>query len=259
MRQFMLGMPDELLEAARIDGASEWRIFWRIVLPLSEPALATLASSVPGLLEQLPVAARRADRARSKYTLPVALATFATGQNKADYGLLMAGAVVLVVPGDRGVPAAPAALHPEHRHDRPQGLKRRSPMTQSRLHPLLAHSPSALRARRAGRRRRRRPRRSTGYAAGHLALVRDDDRPEHRPAVRQRRAPTGARSAYTSPTNIGAYMWSTVAAARPRRSSRKREARVADRSDARHARRRSSATGAAASSTTGTTRTRRRS
>ena len=42
MRQFMLGVPDELLDAARIDGAGEWRIFWRIVLPLVKPALATL-------------------------------------------------------------------------------------------------------------------------------------------------------------------------------------------------------------------------
>jgi len=41
-RQFMLDMPDELLEAARIDGASEWTIFRRIVLPLSKPAIAVL-------------------------------------------------------------------------------------------------------------------------------------------------------------------------------------------------------------------------
>jgi multiple sugar transport system permease protein len=43
MRQFMLGLPDELLDAARIDGASEWRIYWRIVLPLAAPALGALA------------------------------------------------------------------------------------------------------------------------------------------------------------------------------------------------------------------------
>ena len=43
LRQYMLTIPDELLEAARMDHASEWRIYWRIVLPLSAPALAVLA------------------------------------------------------------------------------------------------------------------------------------------------------------------------------------------------------------------------
>jgi alpha-1,4-digalacturonate transport system permease protein len=43
LRQYMLTIPDELIEAARMDHASEWRIFWRIVLPLSAPALAVLA------------------------------------------------------------------------------------------------------------------------------------------------------------------------------------------------------------------------
>lgn len=43
LRQYMLTIPDELMEAARMDHASEWRIYWRIVLPLSAPALAVLA------------------------------------------------------------------------------------------------------------------------------------------------------------------------------------------------------------------------
>jgi alpha-1,4-digalacturonate transport system permease protein len=43
LRQYMLTIPNELLDAARMDNASEWRIFWRIVLPLSAPALAVLA------------------------------------------------------------------------------------------------------------------------------------------------------------------------------------------------------------------------
>jgi multiple sugar transport system permease protein len=98
MRQFMLGLPRDLLDAARIDGAGEWRIFWQIALPLSKPALAAL-----GIFQFLaswnnflwPLVALTDE---SKYTLPVALATFAIGQNKADYGLLMAGSVALVVP-----------------------------------------------------------------------------------------------------------------------------------------------------------------
>jgi alpha-1,4-digalacturonate transport system permease protein len=43
LRQYMLTIPDELIDAARMDHASEWKIYWRIVLPLSAPALAVLA------------------------------------------------------------------------------------------------------------------------------------------------------------------------------------------------------------------------
>jgi alpha-1,4-digalacturonate transport system permease protein len=43
LRQYMLTIPDELIDAARMDRASEWRVYWRIVLPLSAPALAVLA------------------------------------------------------------------------------------------------------------------------------------------------------------------------------------------------------------------------
>lgn len=43
LRQYMLTIPDELLDAARIDGASEWRIYWQVILPLAKPALAVLA------------------------------------------------------------------------------------------------------------------------------------------------------------------------------------------------------------------------
>jgi multiple sugar transport system permease protein len=98
MRQFMLAIPDDLLEAARIDGASEFRIFFRVVMPLSYAPLATL-----GILTFLaswnnflwPLVVSSSER---MYTLPVAVATFAIGQNATDYGLLMAGSTVLVLP-----------------------------------------------------------------------------------------------------------------------------------------------------------------
>ncbi|EST39077.1 hypothetical protein N566_04030 [Streptomycetaceae bacterium MP113-05] len=100
MRQFMLSVPDELLEAARIDGASEWYIFWRIAMPLVKPALATLTiftflGSWNNFLWPL-VATNDPDR----YTLPVALATFAIDPTKADgsNGVLMAGAFLVVLP-----------------------------------------------------------------------------------------------------------------------------------------------------------------
>jgi multiple sugar transport system permease protein len=98
MRQFMQSVPDELLEAARMDGAGEWRTFWTVVMPLATPVLATLGiltflGSWNGFLYPLIMATEP-----EMYTLPVALATFATGQYQADHGMLMAGSVILVVP-----------------------------------------------------------------------------------------------------------------------------------------------------------------
>ena len=98
MRQFMLAIPDDLLEAARVDGAREFTIFWKIVIPLSAPAIAALGivtflPSWNALLWPLVVLT-----SQEHYTLPVALAIFSRGQFQADYGLLMAGSVVLVVP-----------------------------------------------------------------------------------------------------------------------------------------------------------------
>ena len=98
MRQFMLGIPDELLEAARMDGANEFKVFWSVVMPIATPILATLAiltflGNWNSFLYPLVMAQEPA-----MYTLPVALATFATGQYQADHGMLMAGSVILVVP-----------------------------------------------------------------------------------------------------------------------------------------------------------------
>jgi multiple sugar transport system permease protein len=98
MRQFILGLPDELIHAARVDGAGEFRIFWSIIMPLCKPVLATLGiltflASWNNFLWPLVVA-----QSEDKYTLPVALAIYSIGEKKADYGLLMAGSVVVVIP-----------------------------------------------------------------------------------------------------------------------------------------------------------------
>lgn len=98
MRQFILGLPDELIQAARVDGAGELKIFFRIILPLCGPALATLGiltflGSWNNFLWPLVVATEE-----DKFTLPVALALYSVGQNATQYGLLLAGAVVVVVP-----------------------------------------------------------------------------------------------------------------------------------------------------------------
>jgi multiple sugar transport system permease protein len=98
MRQFILSIPDDLLEAARIDAASELRIFAQIVLPLCRPALATLGiltflASWNNFLWPLVAATEE-----ETYTLPVALALYAIGQNRTEYDLLLAGSVVVVLP-----------------------------------------------------------------------------------------------------------------------------------------------------------------
>ena len=98
MRQFFLGMPRDLLDAGRVDGAGELRIFARVYLPLAGPALATLGiltflASWNNFLWPLVVAQNE-----ETYTLPVALALYSVGQNSTQYGLLLAGASVVVLP-----------------------------------------------------------------------------------------------------------------------------------------------------------------
>ncbi|MDF1486956.1 carbohydrate ABC transporter permease [Tessaracoccus caeni] len=98
MRQFISGLPRELIEAARIDGTGEIQIFLRVILPLLGPALATLGiltflGSWNNFLWPLVVA-----QTNDTYTLPVALALYSTGQNQTEYGLLMAGATIVVLP-----------------------------------------------------------------------------------------------------------------------------------------------------------------
>ena len=98
MRQFIRSIPDSLIEAARIDGAGEARIFARIVLPLCGPPLATLGiltflASWNNFLWPL-VVAQNQDR----YTLPVALSLYSTGEQATDYGLLLAGSVMVITP-----------------------------------------------------------------------------------------------------------------------------------------------------------------
>jgi ABC-type glycerol-3-phosphate transport system permease component len=97
MRQFLLSVPSELMDAARLDGASEFGIFWRIVVPISKPAIAALStlvflSSWNAFLWPLIASSRNEMR-----TLPVAVALFQQ-QYTASYGLMMAAATVAFVP-----------------------------------------------------------------------------------------------------------------------------------------------------------------
>ena len=97
VRQYALSIPDEMLEAARIDGASEGQIFRRIVLPTLQPIIVTLAlfvflGSWNDFLWPLIILTDQ-----SNYTLPVALAALAR-EHVQDIEMMMAGAVITVAP-----------------------------------------------------------------------------------------------------------------------------------------------------------------
>lgn len=97
VRQFALSIPDELLDAARVDGASEWRIYRRIVLPVLKPVLVTVGvftfvSAWNDFMWPLIVLTDS-----GKYTLPVALAGL-VGEHAVDTELMMAGSVLTILP-----------------------------------------------------------------------------------------------------------------------------------------------------------------
>ena len=97
LRQYMLTIPDELMDAARMDHASEWRLFWRIVLPLAAPALAVLAIfSVVwrwnDFLWPLIVLNRE-----DVFTLQLGLASF-QGELQTQWHYLLAMTVVTLIP-----------------------------------------------------------------------------------------------------------------------------------------------------------------
>jgi multiple sugar transport system permease protein len=98
LRQFFLTMPAELEDAARIDGASPWRIFTRILLPLSQPALGALAifafrSAWNDFLWPL-IAVNKPEM----FPLPVALALLRGAYSSESYGPIMAGATLSALP-----------------------------------------------------------------------------------------------------------------------------------------------------------------
>ncbi|AYY15565.1 carbohydrate ABC transporter permease [Actinobacteria bacterium YIM 96077] len=97
MRQYYMSIPDELVEAARIDGLSEYGIYWRIILPLSKPALASLAlltfvntwNDYMGPFIYL--------TSNELWTVQLGLRSF-VGQYDAEYAMIMTGAVLSVLP-----------------------------------------------------------------------------------------------------------------------------------------------------------------
>lgn len=98
LRQFMLGIPGELLDAAAIDGAGPFRVYRHVVLPLTRPAMATLSvfaflGSWNDFLWPLIVV-----NTPDKQTLPLALITFRSAYQMLDYGTVLAATLVAVAP-----------------------------------------------------------------------------------------------------------------------------------------------------------------
>lgn len=97
MRQFFLALPRDLEDAARIDGASEWRIFWQVIAPLARPALLVLGvfcfqANWNDLIWPLIMTS-----SVSGGTLPAGLSLF-NGQHTVNYGVVMAGSVLSLLP-----------------------------------------------------------------------------------------------------------------------------------------------------------------
>ena len=97
MRQFFDGVPNELLDAARIDGVNEFGIFWRVAVPLVKPAIAALCifnfiGNWNAYLWPLIVAS-----GREYYTLPVGLSFF-RGESTTHWEMIMTGASLATVP-----------------------------------------------------------------------------------------------------------------------------------------------------------------
>ncbi|MGI8913128.1 MAG: carbohydrate ABC transporter permease [Chloroflexota bacterium] len=98
MVQFMSQIPTPLLEAAKMDGATEWTIFWRLVVPMVRPAIATIAfltftaawnASGPALIYV---------RTESMRTLPLAIATLGAQNNIATIGIVQAASLLQFIP-----------------------------------------------------------------------------------------------------------------------------------------------------------------
>jgi multiple sugar transport system permease protein len=97
LRQFFMTIPFELSEAAHIDGASEWRIFWSVILPLAKPALATVAvfQFIRSWTDYLNPLIYLNDQ--NLYTLQLGLQQYSSQYGR-EWGLLMAAAVLITLP-----------------------------------------------------------------------------------------------------------------------------------------------------------------
>jgi multiple sugar transport system permease protein len=98
LRQFFMGIPRELDEAARIDGCTHWGIFWRIIVPLSRPALAVVALFHFMYVWNDFLAPMVFLTHRDQFTLALGLQLYQTKAGNAPWNLLMAASTMVVLP-----------------------------------------------------------------------------------------------------------------------------------------------------------------
>jgi multiple sugar transport system permease protein len=100
MKQFFEGLPREVEEAAKIDGASIFQTFWRVIMPLAGPALGALTiTTAQGAWNQYFWSLIVLTQPQDNYTLPIGLNTFNKQYGPTgDYGLILAGAIVSAIP-----------------------------------------------------------------------------------------------------------------------------------------------------------------
>ncbi len=97
MKQFFEGVPDDLLDAGRLDGLNEFQVWWQVAMPLVAPALSALAiftflGNWTAFLWPLIVITDR-----NLYTLPVGIASF-SGEFQTEWEMIMTGASVATIP-----------------------------------------------------------------------------------------------------------------------------------------------------------------
>lgn len=97
MRQYLLTIPDEIIQSARIDGASEWKIFYSIIIPNAKPAIATIAIFSFMWRWNDYVWPLIAINSPKKYTLQLAIANF-TGEFNTDYNSILAVSAISMIP-----------------------------------------------------------------------------------------------------------------------------------------------------------------
>lgn len=97
MRQFLVSFPNELIEATKIDGGTEWKIFWRVVVPLTKPAMAVLAIFTFIQMWNSFLWPVIVINDAKLFTLPAGLKTLQDA-NLANFKLIMSGATVAAVP-----------------------------------------------------------------------------------------------------------------------------------------------------------------
>lgn len=97
MRQYLMTIPDEIIQSARIDGASEWRIFISIIIPNAKPAIATLAIFSFMWRWNDYIWPLIAISSPNKYTMQLAIANF-TGEFGADYSSILAMSAISMIP-----------------------------------------------------------------------------------------------------------------------------------------------------------------